>query len=57
MTARDLACKISLAFFLKGGMTESQEVLNIYVASWLTWILQFRWVPHIHKSLDAGEDL
>lgn len=52
-----LACKFSSAFFLKEGMTKSQEVLNIYVASWLKWILQFRWVSHIHKSLDAGEDL
>lgn len=57
LTARDLACKFSSAFFLKGDMTHSREVLNIYVASWLTWILQFRWVSHIHKSLDAGEDL
>lgn len=44
LTARDLTCNFSSAFFLKGGMTESQEVLNIYAASWLTWILQFRWV-------------
>lgn len=57
VTARDLACKFSSALFLKGGMTESREVLNIYVASWLTWTLQFRLLCHIHKSLDAGEGL
>lgn len=46
LTVKDLACKFSSAFFLKGGMTESQEILNINVA----WILQLRWVSYVHKS-------